>query len=210
MFMSSADDTTERHAAILAELAEIGMVMARGLRDEVESAETPEAKARAVAAFPKIARTVRQTLALEARFRRDAAREAAESEDRVNRELVSHIRRRKAQVRMWMQRAICEETPDDIETAEMRLHDLYERLDDQVLDEDFALAPFPEVIATLHRQLGLAPPTFGEADEDDDPDDDPGDEDPDDDDPEDDADAEPAKIPPPDRAREPYFRYSSG
>ncbi|HEX7884888.1 MAG TPA: hypothetical protein VF474_02835 [Phenylobacterium sp.] len=170
--MVTADDTTERHAAILAELAEIGMTIARGLRDEVEAAPTPEAKARAVAAYPKIARAVRQCLALEARLRRDAAREAVERGDRANREIVGHIRRRKAQVRMWMQRAICEETPDDIETAEMRLADLYERLDDQVLDEDFALAPFREVIADLHRQLGLAPPTFGGEDADDDPDDD--------------------------------------
>ncbi|MBU2092610.1 MAG: hypothetical protein KJ775_01740 [Alphaproteobacteria bacterium] len=133
-------------------------------------------KARAVAAFPRIARAVRQTLALETRFRRDAAREAVETEDRVNRELVSHIRRRKAQVRTWMQRAICEETPDDMESAEMRLYDLYERLDDQVLDEDFALAPFQEVIAHLHRELGLSPPDVGDDDEDDPDDDDPDEE----------------------------------
>jgi len=45
-----------------------------------------------------------------------------------------------------------------------------------VLDEDFALAPFLEVIAHLHRELGLSPPTFGEADGDDRDDDDPDDE----------------------------------
>lgn len=197
--MSTTEDMHDRHATILAELAEIGMVIARDLRAEVETAETPEAKARAVAAFPRVARAVRQTLALEARFRRDAARDAVEEHERVNREMVSHIRRRKAQVRMWMQRAICEETPDDIETAEVRLHDLYERLDDQVLDEDFALAPFQQVIAYLHRELGLAPPTFGEADEDD----------PDDDDPDDEV--EQAAMPPPEPPpREPDFRYSSG
>jgi hypothetical protein len=180
--MSTADDTTERHATILAELAEIGMVIARSLRDEVEAAETPEAKARAAAAYPKIARAVRQSLALEVRFRRDATGDAADEEDRLNRELISHIRRRKAQVRMWMQRAICEETPDDIETAEVRLHDLYERLDDEVLDEDFALAPFRVVIAHLHRELGLVPPTFGEDEdepgEDDNPEDEAADDDP--------------------------------
>ena len=205
--MSTATDTIERHAAILGELAEIGMVIARSLRDEVEGAGTPEAKARAVAAFPKIARAVRQCLALEARFRRDAAREAVEAEGRVDGEMVGHIRRRKAQVRMWMQRAICEETPDDIETAEMRLHDLYERLDDQVLDEDFALAPFEEVITTLHRQLGLAPPVFDAPDEDDDPDGD----DPDDDGADDEAEVEQAASPPPGPLRpEPDWRYSSG
>lgn len=200
--MSEAEPHTERHAAILAELAEIGMVMARGLREEVETAESPEAKARAVAAFPKIARAVRQTLALEARFRRDAARDRVATDERVATEMTSHIRRRKAQVRMWMQRAICNETPGDQETAEARLYDLYERLDDAVLEEDFALAPFPQVIAYLHRELGLTPPTFGDAD------DDAGDDDENEDAPEDD---DPAQDPPPDPPpTAPHFRYSYG
>lgn len=197
--MPEAEPHIERHAAILAELAEIGMVMARGLREEVETAESPEAKARAVAAFPRLARAVRQTLALEARFRRDAARDRVAADERVATEMTGHIRRRKAQVRMWMQRAICQETPDDKEIAEARLYDLYERLDDAVLEEDFALAPFPEVIAYLHRELGLEPPTFGDADdedEDDDPDDDDAAEDP------------PPDPPPP--STTPHFRYSYG
>lgn len=205
--MSSAEDMFERHAAVLVELAEIGMVMARDLRDEVEAAETPEAKARAVAAYPRVARAVRQCLALEARFRRDAARDLVEQEGRVRREIDTHIRRRKAQVRIWMQRAICNETPDDDDTTEMRLEDLYERLDDQVLDEDFALQPFEDVIANLHRQLGLSPPTFSD-----------GDDDPDDDDPDDEAAPEagqamssPPEPPPPEPPPpEPDFHYSSG
>lgn len=194
--MSTAEHT-ERHAAILAELAEIGMVIARELRAEVETAETPEAKARAVAAFPRIARAVRQTLALETRFRRDATRDVVEARERVNREMADHIRRRKIQVRTWMQRAICEETPDDIETAEVRLYDLYERLDDRVLDEDFALAPFQAVIAHLHRELGLSPPAFGE-DDDDDADDDP-----------EDRIEQAAMAPPEPRPTAPGSRYSS-
>ncbi len=202
--MSEAETHTERHAAILAELAEIGMVMARGLREEVETAETPEAKARAVAAFPRLARAVRQTLALEARFRRDAARDQVAADARVATEMTSQIRRRKAQVRMWMQRAICTETPHDKETAEARLYDLYERLDDAVLEEDFALAPFPQVIAYLHRELGLTPPTFGDADDDDEGDG--GDEDDDPDDDGADRDRPPDPPPPP----TPHFRYSYG
>lgn len=205
--MRSADAMHEHHEQVLVELTEIGMVIARGLRDEVLAAETPEAKARAVAAYPRVARAVRQCLALETRFRRDAARDLVEEEGRVRRQIDIHIRRRKAQVRMWMQRAICNETPDDDDTTEMRLEDLYERLDDQVLDEDFALQPFEDVIANLHRQLGLSPPTF--SDEDDDPDDD----EPDDGDPDDEAEPEAgqAMSPSPELAApEPYFRYSSG
>ncbi len=210
--MFDTEPHTERHAAILAELAEIGMVMARGLREEVETAETPEARARAVATFPRLARAVRQTLALETRFRRDAARDRVAADARVATEMTGQIRRRKAQVRLWMQRAICNETPDDKDVAEARLYDLYERLDDAVLEEDFARAPFPQVIAYLHRELGLTPATFGDADDDDrggDGDDD----DQDDEAPDDEAsdNDDPAEDPPPDRPpTAPHFRYSYG
>lgn len=170
--MSESDPHTERHASILAELAEIGMVMARGLRDEVETAEAPEVRARAVAAFPRIARAVRQTVALEARVRRDAARDQVAEEGRVRTEIEAHVRRRKAQVRVWMQRAICNETPGDDDTTRMRLEDLHDRLDQDILDDDFAILPFEAVIADLHRKLGLSPPTFGADDPDDDEDED--------------------------------------
>ncbi|HEX7886340.1 MAG TPA: hypothetical protein VF474_10220, partial [Phenylobacterium sp.] len=46
--------------------------------------------------------------------------------------------------------------PDEVMA---RLEDLRDRLDDEVLDADFALRPFHEVIETLHRSLGLPPPT---------------------------------------------------
>lgn len=210
--MRTADAMHEHHEQVLVELTEIGMVIARGLRDDVEAAETPEAKARAAAAYPRIARAVRQCLALETRFRRDAAREALEAEGRRQKEDALRLRRRKARVRMVVEQAICEETPDD-ETLDTRLTDLYERLHDDMLDEDFVLAPFPEVVASIHRQLGLSPPTFGDEAED-------ADEDPDDDDPEDEEAAFDAALPPesatPEPAPpeppepEPYFRYSSG
>ncbi|HEX7884806.1 MAG TPA: hypothetical protein VF474_02415, partial [Phenylobacterium sp.] len=67
--------------------------------------------------------------------------------------------------------------PDEVMA---RLEDLRDRLDDEVLDADFALRPFHEVIETLHRSLGLPPPTRMADDDDltdwtDDPDGDPDD-----------------------------------
>lgn len=177
MFMSSDADTTTRHAAILAELAEIGMAMARGLRDEMEAAETPEARGRAVAAFPRIARTVRQCVALEARLGRDAVRAAAEDQARERRDVEHRVRRRRAQVSAWMRRAICNDRPDDDDLTAQRMEDLRDRLDEDLLDADFADRPFDEVIAGLCAALGLDPDRLmGETD--DDPDDWP--EDPDD------------------------------
>lgn len=206
--MRSADAMHEHHEQVLVELTEIGMGIARGLRDEVMAAETPEAKARAAAAYPRIARAVRQCLALETRFRRDAAREALEADGRRQKADALRLRRRIARVRLVVQQAIQDETPNDDETVETRLTDLYERLDDDVLDEDFVLAPFPQVVAGIHRQLGLSPPALGDVGEDPDEDHEPNDDDPDDEAAFDAAPPEPAipEPPPP----EPYFRYSSG
>ena len=189
----------ERHGRILAELAEIGMAIARGLQAQALEAESSEAKAQAVAAFPRVARAVRQTLALEARLQRDARREAAEVRGEAARDLALRLRRRKALVRTWMQRAIANHTPDDDDTIHMRLEDLRDRLDDDLLDADFADRPVEDLIIELHFSLGLTPPDFAFADQDD-PDPDDGDGDP----------PAPPDAPPPAPAPAPDFRDSSG
>lgn len=191
----------QRHREHLAELAEIGMVMARDLRAEVEAAPTPEAKAGAIARFPAIARCVRHCVALEAKLSRDQARQHREAAEDEGRELRQRLRRRQAQVQLHMERVICEVFPDRgdeaNEEAMIRLEDLRERLDDDVLDPAFADRPFPEVIATLHRLLDLPPPEALAEDE---------------------AVADQAAghaapeavTQPPEPPPEPYFRYSSG
>lgn len=75
----------ERHAAVLAELSELGMAFARDARRDAEAAETAEERARQALVFQRIARSVRQTLALEAKFAREAqqaGRERAELQRR--------------------------------------------------------------------------------------------------------------------------------
>jgi len=204
--MTDASDMIERHGRILAELAEIGMTIARELQAQALAAETPETQAQAVAAFPRVARAVRQTLALEARLKRDARRAAVEVEAHARRELDLRIRRRKTLVRAEMRRAIGEATPDDDdELFHDRIEDLRDRLDIDLLDADFADRPLEEVIADLHIQLGLElpddpmPPPSGEVSAE--PTAGGG------------SDAEAAAPPPtpePAPEPEPYFRYSSG
>jgi hypothetical protein len=178
MFMANTAEMTERHGKVLADLAEIGMCIAREVQGQVLAAETPEEKARAAAAFPPVARAVRQTVALEAKLRRDQARQDREDQDEANRQIAGAIRRRKAQVRMHMQRAICNAFPDALDEDDdgppddilLRFEDLRDRLDDEILDADFALRPFHEVIAGLHRSLKLPPPEDLAEEADDDPD----------------------------------------
>lgn len=160
--MSDTDAMAQRHSSHLAELAEIGMLMARDLRAEVESPASPEAKAGAVARFPAIARTVRQCVALEAKLQRDQVRQDREQAEDDARQLKQRLRRRKAEVRLHMERVICETFPDCGDEANdealLRLEDLRDRLADDLLDPDFADRPFHEVVATLHAALGLPPP----------------------------------------------------
>jgi hypothetical protein len=163
------------------------MAMARGLRDEMEAAETPETKARAMASFTKIARTVRQCVALEARLERDATRAAVEAQAREDGHLQRRIRRRKAHVTRWIQRAICNDAQDDDEGDDLaaeRMEDLRERLDENLLDADFADRPLGEVVALLCADLGLDPDRIlgddneDPEDPDEEPEDDPGEGDP--------------------------------
>jgi len=201
--MRAAADMTERHGRILAELAEIGLTIARDLQAQALQAETPEAKAQAVAAFPRVARAVRQSLALEAKLQRDARREANEVRGEAARDLGLRLRRRKALVRTYMQRAIANDTPDDDDRIHMRLEDLRDRLDDDLLDAAFAERPVEDILADLHIELGLQLPDFGLDEPDEAPD------------PDDGADHDgdppaPPDAPPPKPTPDPDFRYSSG
>src|SRR3990167_4933397 len=187
----------QRHSSNLAELAEIGMLMARDLRNDLE---TPETKAGAVARFPAIARTVRQCVALEAKLCRDQVRQDREQAEDDARQLKQRLRRRKAEVRLHMERVICETFPDCGDEANdealIRLEDLRDRLADALLAPDFADRPFHEVVAALHAALGLPPPdALAEGEAVTDP---PA------------GHAAPEATLPPEPPPEPYFRYSSG
>lgn len=66
-----------RAEQILGELAELSLMLARDLAVQARAAEDAEAKVALTAAFQKMARTARLTLALDSRLDRDAARDAA-------------------------------------------------------------------------------------------------------------------------------------
>lgn len=189
--MSDLSEMTARHAATLAELATIGMGMARVLQAEVESAETPEVRLRAVATYPRIARAVRQCLALEAKFVADAgkvtdaATEAADAERDARRE------RRRRHVK-WRVEAIVhdryglKDSEDYNEELEAWLMDVKHHLHEDVLDPERLDQPFEVIFASICADLGLTRPVTSDED-DDDPEDDAEDED----------DAEAADIPTP-------------
>src|SRR5690349_14267659 len=97
--MATRDDMAERHGRGLAELAELGLSLARHLHECALAAETPEQAAAAAAAFHRISRSVRQTMALEAKLERDRLRADREAESHAVRNSEAQVQRRRAQVR---------------------------------------------------------------------------------------------------------------
>jgi hypothetical protein len=168
LFMQSATDMAETHAAILGELAQFGLDLARKLHGQGMAAETPEETAELARAFHSVARTVRQTLALEARLMRDAKRQ--EREDRNEAEgrerLEAYAAEQAAHAPYAARKSRIVAVIDRILATEYEDEDEAERLSDEIADrlgEDACVAgfldqPIDEQIAGLCRDFGLPAP----------------------------------------------------
>jgi hypothetical protein len=153
MFMSLAVEPTERRDRILTELSELGLDIARDLHARALAAETPEAAGELALAFQRVSRSVRQTLALEAKLERDRARQDREDRADAAREHTTRIHRRRTQVRLAVERAIWTEAEGD--EAERLVDDLDDLLDERVLDDDFDATPLDAQIDRIRADLGL-------------------------------------------------------
>ncbi|MDR3510268.1 MAG: hypothetical protein P4L73_01420 [Caulobacteraceae bacterium] len=142
----------------LDELAEIGMALARTLLPEAGAAGPAVVRGDPAMAFSRIARAVRLTLALEARF--DEQWRAGEAE-------AAKARATKQFIRGLIQRdKVGAITREVIETerrergeaidAERLLADLDERLEDPSELKAFADRPVSEMVAQICRDLGVA------------------------------------------------------
>jgi hypothetical protein len=146
----------ERHGRVLAELAELGLTLARTLHEKALAAETPEAACELGLAFHRISRSVRQTLALEARLEREhlrLAREADEERQELERRRVDGLAQRKARVRAAVEQLIWIEA-EEPEAEELR-DELDDRLDALALTDDFALGPVQAQVDRICADLGL-------------------------------------------------------
>jgi hypothetical protein len=158
-----------RRLAVLGELAEIGLALARSLGRQVADAAAAEPAGRPrpsggdpALAFSRIARAVRLTLALEARFDQDgqaaeaerAARRADDERARLDRRIGGLILKDEARA---IARAAIEaeagERGGEID-VERLLADLDERLEDEA-DWDCD-RPIGEMVARICRDLGVA------------------------------------------------------
>ena len=177
---------TERHLRMLAELAEIGMDLARHVRLQVlglaETAEGGDCWDGAEAALPevspsrvntrggmgadlglvfsRVARAVRQTVALEARLASDALaqkpgrelREAA-AEARLAASERARVRKQKDRVRGLVEAAISAEAGGR-DGESLRL-DLDERLEDPDVEAELGWRPIGVIVAGICDDLGI-------------------------------------------------------
>jgi hypothetical protein len=161
-------ERTERHLRMLEELAEIGMDLARAVRQRAlgAAAAEPADDIQGIGGdlglvFSRVARAVRQTLALEARIEDDRRmredRAAAAEIRRVSAIEWDHKDRRRTLVTRAVEQMIETEAETDENRAEDLLADLDERLEDGELDADLAQHPISEIIARICRDLGITP-----------------------------------------------------
>ena len=163
-----------RHLRMLAELAEIGMRLAREVERQALAADPPRdalpdrsrsndigadrARADLGLVFARIARAVRQTVALEARLASDVeARAAVGTAAQASRAAAEHKRTRqlKDQVRRLAEEAIGAEA--DGHEAENLRYDLDERLEDPAIEAELGWRPIGVIFAGICRDLGITP-----------------------------------------------------
>jgi hypothetical protein len=140
-------------------LTELGLALAERTFEEAEEAETPEARAEQVKTFHIISRSVRQSVALEARLARQQAHDLADVQ-RVaaatppRKTGAMELTRRINAVRGAVTRVIWHEAEDDdsgdwLETA------LYEELASASRRDDFCAEALDDHIVRLCVEMGL-------------------------------------------------------
>ena len=151
--MDAPSDMTERHARILQMLAERGAELACKLQEQAMAAEDPKEAAELALAFHRVARTVRQSLALEAKLERDARRGTAEDRRFAAEARTARVDERKAQVRAQMRRSLW--TEHEASDALALIRDLDSLLTDAEHVGGFAADPLEAVIERLAQTLRL-------------------------------------------------------
>jgi hypothetical protein len=167
---------TEEHLAMLRNLTRMSMNIASYLHDQVMAVAavkpaTPEqstlpdpAVIAAALAFSRTAKTVRQCMALEERFRDNHTKRSLAEIDAVGEMLGKSRDAMQAEARRQIKRAVTETIEAELDAnvierpkAERLLADLNDRLDDELLIDDLDNHPLGACIAKLCKRLKVSP-----------------------------------------------------
>ena len=176
--MTRQPEKQARAEAMLGELAELGLMVARELAVRVRETEDAADAVALAGAFHQATRVVRLTLALDAKLERDAARDAAagaqaaraEAEAEADRaadrrraearaakaaEPADPVEVRKDRVRGLMNRLLWNESESEEEEYEVLVADLNARLDEAALSGDFESLPIETLARRIIADMGV-------------------------------------------------------
>ncbi len=169
--MSRNTDKQARAEAMLGELAELSLMVARELAVRLRASEDTQETVALAGAFQKVSRVVRLTLALDAKLEREAARDAAakaEASEQAQADAeydaacaaraappADPVEARKARVRGLMNRLLWTESEGEEEDYEVLVEDLNARLDEAALDPDFEDLPIEALARRVIADMGL-------------------------------------------------------
>jgi hypothetical protein len=156
--MDGRAEMAERHGRMLGRLAEMSLALAERLYDKAMAAEAEGEIQSLSASYHRMARSARQSMALEERFWRERARWAREEETRGERRDTKQLARRKGQVKARVERLIWDEHEGD--EAEALVEELDTRLFEDALFDGFLEAPLEVHVVRLCQELGLNSPNF--------------------------------------------------
>ena len=169
--MARQPEKQVRAEAILGELAELGLMVAKELAVRLRECEDTEETVALAGAFQKVSRVVRLTLALDFKLERDAAREEraeaqeaataarlAENDDDLygDHDADDPAEPRKRRVDSLMNRLLWNESEGDEAEYEILREDLTARLDEAALSPDFMTLPIETLTRRLIADMGLS------------------------------------------------------
>jgi hypothetical protein len=173
LFMLCRPEKQARVEAMLGELAELGLMVARELAVRLRESEDAGETVALAGAFQKASRAVRLTLALDTKLGRDAARDAAAEAQAAHateaadaeaaragewhraEEAPDSIETRKDRVRNLMNRLLWNESEGEEQDYEVLVEDLNARLDEAALSPDFEAVPIETLARRVIADMGL-------------------------------------------------------
>jgi hypothetical protein len=139
---------------MLAELAELDLSLARRVHAQAMAATDAEALNGLGRTYHRVARSLRQTLALKARLARERQKALLEDRAEAERDLEARVFRHKAQVRAAVEGRVCAEV--EREDLDFLMMEVDERLEALTLEEGFLDAAIGNLADRIHAVLDVA------------------------------------------------------
>jgi hypothetical protein len=163
LFVSTTTEMTDRHGALLGRLADLGMSLAEDLHARALAAKDEKSANDLALAFHRISRSLRQTLALEARLERERKLALREAAQREASETLDRVQKKRSVLRKAVAPLAWAEHEGD--EAEDLLEDMEFWVYEASGEDDFLDTPVEVLISRLREAFGLPASDAAQGDE---------------------------------------------